>query len=346
MRNPVAGRHHGRGRGGFGGAVAVAHLQFRKSLGKTPDARFGHGRTAVGAYSPAAEIKAREVWLQQAQAVHGGHHQRMRDAFLLGQQQKLAALEFRHHHQRAAHVKERHEHTAQPGHMRPGYAEQGALVARQVVRVFPVQAGMHDVQVRQHRALGFAGRARGVQNAEDVLLADRGQRCGRCMARVQQRPPFGAAAGKPHRCRRAGVRQFVGEFSAVNQRHWLRVFKDVADLGAPQARAQGHQDGAQTGNRDHAEHGFEPVGEHDGDPLALLYAARHEVCSERCRPCIEFAKAYAQVAINHRHLVGGQAMTALQHVVDVRRTLCVAAHQSAPMEFLARDGHGSLPWSI
>ena len=159
VEDAIAGRHDRRRRRGLRRAVRVAHLQLRKRFGEAMNRRLRHRRAAVDAEPPFAQVEAREVGLEQAQSIHCRDHQRVRDPLRLCKRQELASLELRHQHQRAADMQKREHHPGQPGDVRPRHAQDRPLASLQSMHIFPVQARMDDVEVRQHRALRLARRA-------------------------------------------------------------------------------------------------------------------------------------------------------------------------------------------
>ena len=78
--------------------------------------------------------------------------------------------ELRQHQQRAAQAERHHHQADESGDVAQGHDDRAANTLLGVQRVFVMEHRMHDVQVREHRALGKAGGARGVHDDRDLVL--------------------------------------------------------------------------------------------------------------------------------------------------------------------------------
>ena len=333
MRHTVARRHDGGRRGGLRRTVGVAHLQARKNFGEAADGRLRHRRTAVDAEPPRPQIEAAQVRLQQAQAIHGRHHQRVGDLFLLRELQEFAPLEFGQRGDGAAQRQQGQHRAAQAGHVGPGNAKHRALSLAHLVDLAPVKARVHRIEVREHRALGLAGSARGVQDAEGVLFGDHRphRQVGR-MGREQLRPACGSESEAKPGGRTAGG-QLSRKLGPMQQRHRLAVLEDVANLGALQPGADGHHYGAEHGDRSNGLDGLESVRRHQRHTVALLHAEAGQVGGDRFGLDTQLLVAHAHRGGDHCDAICGACKTRAQHLGDVSGALDVAADEAAGLVF-------------
>ena len=254
----------------------------------------------------------------------------MRDAFALRKLECGAALEFGQHDQRAAQIKEGHDHAAQPADMGPRHADQRALFVTEPEGVAPVQAGMDDAHMRKHRALGLAGRTRGVKDREQSLLVSRRNRW-HWITAGDRSPPRGCrhivARGRCGRCRRDDI----GELGSVDDCRRVAICTNIVQFGRARTGADRHQNRPQPQDRHHRPDRIDPVGEHHRDPVTDADASRREQCGQRARLRKEVGVAQSFIALDHsdrsrplrrdyRHpfrKVGGAFGVASHHAIPV-----------------------------
>ena len=119
------------------------------------------------------KIVGLEIGLQQAKVVHRRHHHRLGDAFARGELKVVRRLEFRDDDERAGAARDGHDIGGDAGDMREGHGGNRTVVARHLETDFVDHRRMNEIAVRQHRALGLARGARGVEDHGGVLFGDR-----------------------------------------------------------------------------------------------------------------------------------------------------------------------------
>ena len=237
--------------------------------------------------------------LRQQHAAHGRHHAHQRDAFLLDDARGFLCVEARHHHQtrpRAHHV----EQALECGAVRQRRGREDAVGRGEI----PLQAvdigGQHDVVgLRDDRALGLAGRARGVRDHAVVEFGrDLGQVHGAYSDEVRKRVL--ALRGRIHaqaqRRQRARLRQQHPRFVLQHQRLGRGVAEDIGHFRRGQLGIQGDRNGA---GLDHAHEGdnkLGAVGKGNGHAIADGDAARGEAASQPGRLLVDLAETEAHVA--------------------------------------------------
>ena len=204
--------HHGRGRRGLGRAVAIHQLQAGNLGVELFDRGDRHRRAAKAADPPARQIVAVEIRLQQAEIIHRRHHHGVGDALARRHLQIFGRLELRHDDQRAAAADHGHDVGDHAGDVAERHRGDRSIGLGQLQARHEHHRRMNDVAMGEHRALGPARRARGVEDHGGVLFADLDRRCQRrvigqirksARASDHRRPRSGAPHRecRPHRAR-------------------------------------------------------------------------------------------------------------------------------------------------
>src|SRR5687767_5883779 len=147
------------------------------------------------------------------------------------------------------------------------YREHGTVATAELEAMLEMQQRMHDVEVREHRALRPSGRARRIQDDRGLFFVDRGDR-----RRLAE--PFDVAfvedliaGGNPGR-----------EARLVDQYACAGLLEDISDLRRLQARTRGHRDGAKAQDAEQRRRELHAVPEKHCDAIAGTDAVRGELC--------------------------------------------------------------------
>lgn len=266
----------------------------------------------------------------------------MRDALLRRELKECAAVEVAHEHQASAVLQERQHDAAETRNVRPGDAQQRAFTVAESEALDPVQRGVNDAQMGEHRTLGLPGRAGRVEDPEKILLAN--DRCGWWLI-GKQRLESGAVHAEAHlaRGRLLARRQLALEYRFVDERARLRIADDVLYLRPPQPRADEYDRGAEARHRQHPDHGLQPIREHHRDPIALGDAARGQTGGKPVHAAVELAICEPRRAVDQGFGFGVVGHGSPEHRIERPRPLHVAAHDPPPMQLRPRITHGFVP---
>ena len=170
------------GRKGDDGACRLGHaVHLHEAAFEHLDAflqqRSRNRRGAVEHVFQPGEIDLPRARLPHHELHRGGHHEQFCNPGLLEEIQNLGRIELARDHALGA-VIEPHHAPAGAADMEDRHRHQRDVVGRPFVpfRLLGLVAGLHQIEevgMRQHRALGLARGARGIELDRDVLRADR-----------------------------------------------------------------------------------------------------------------------------------------------------------------------------
>ena len=172
-----------------------------------------------------------------------------------------------------AQEQERHDHAAQSGDVRCRDRQHGRDPRRQAQTIDPVHAGMHHGQMGDDRALGPAGGARRVHDAERIILGH-ADRLDRRTLGKQCLETLGARriAGDGETGDGGKFGEMLLQLRLVDHGAGVAVPADELDLRTPQANAHRHRDGAELGAGEQRDHELRSIVENDRDAVAPRHA--------------------------------------------------------------------------
>ena len=226
----------------------------------------------------------------------------------------------------AALEQHRQREHVQPGRVEQRGGDQGAFVGDQVGVDEDVERVPGQIAVREHRALGTAGRARGVHDDAGVVggdgLVDRftGGSVDQLLvagAHFDVRPDVRAAGQTGDESgRRRRVHQGLGS----------RVAQLVGDLGSGEAGVERDEDRAERAGREEGLEVRRVVRAQVGDPVAAAQAERAQGLGEAGGALVQLRVADFGVPVDQGGAVGGLAGPACGP-----RPQSLVAHRRAPL---------------
>ena len=329
----ILGRQHRNGAGGFGHAIGLNKLR-AEHLDALAQQFEGDRRGAIEDIFEAAVIDRGAARVHEQKLQRRGDHEETRHAMLLDRIEHPVGVKFGKNDAGQASG-ERHD--AQPGAADMGarHCHQHRLVivpfgVRQVevVRMF---AQREQVAVRQHRALGIAGGARGVKLEHRIIGARRDE--GGSRGAIDHRSRFGSTDDGRGMVELA--RQLLVQiFEPRPREHHLRLC--VVDDERPFGRRQPPAD------RRHHDPGARGAVEEDEIKIAVLADPRDPVAllqprGEQCRRhfrgrFVEFGVGVNAVFLAQRDAVGALAGPMGQEFVECEKLRNVARHGLSLLE--------------
>jgi hypothetical protein len=174
--------------------------------------------------------------------------------------------------------------------------------------VLEMQERMHDVEVREHRALRPAGGAGGVEDDRRILLGHRGDR---------------RSAPRIRLCVQQQARTAVGD--------------DVLDLRLRQPHADGNRDRAQMQDAEKRRGEVDAVADAHRHAIALRHALPRQRAGDAGRALGELGIGEPHLAADQRFGLRPRRGGSLERRVDARRALRVAAHDAIAEVALLAD---------
>ena len=330
-------RHHGGGRSGLGGAVGIHQAQRRQSLREFVDRGYRHRRAAVAADRPGRQVVAIEIGLHQAELVHRRHQDRVVDPLARGELEERAGGEGRHHHGRTAATHGSQHDRHQSGHVARRHREHRAGGGAEARAVLEVHHRMHDAQMREHRALGAAGGAGGVEQGAAVFLVwcheawggrrhdsefveCPGVRCGRHAV---------GRTGDPHQLRRLRARRHRGRECVVeHDRARAALADDEAHAVALFARADRYRDRAEALARQVGEVELGAIRQQQRDPITPRDAEFGQAGGDRFDPSRACLVGPASAVDDQRFGLRVPLQCALEQRPHMSGALCEATDQA------------------
>ena len=201
--------------------------------------------------------------------------------------------------------------------------------------------------MRQHRALGLARGARGVEDHGGVFGVDMGGTGLRVMCGqggVVSRFVYGTLYAKPmlDLCDRIRRGQFGRDIGVVDQQHGATVVQDMCKFGRAFAHVDRNGDGPQAQGRHQDDQEFGRVARHQRHAVALLHTVGRQPCGHGPHLGVKSFVGQPDIVADQRLATGVAVHGLLQHVVQVRRPVGKAFQPLAAKMCLARDPIGDL----